>query len=116
MINSYYRYICKIRLAIPLFHANVCTVNGNRNKSKENKKMQEITLTQEASWTNFRCPTVTMPVGTVLTVVAWKPEGFNTQTEDGTDFFLFYDCMPSEGKRTLCSANSCTRKIKALDS
>ena len=78
--------------------------------------MQEITLTQEASWTNFRCPTVTMPVGTVLTVVAWKPEGFNTQTEDGTDFFLFYDCMPSEGKRTLCSANSCTRKIKALDS
>ncbi len=61
--------------------------------------MERIVLTQEASWTNYKCPTVTMPVGTVLTVVAWKPEGFNTQTEDGTDFFLFYNFMPPEGRQ-----------------
>jgi len=49
-----------------------------------------VVLPQDAQWTNFKCPTVTLPAGTVLIIESWRPEGWMCRTETGEFFFLFH--------------------------
>lgn len=46
-------------------------------------------LTEDAKWTNYGTPTATLPAGTVVRFIAWKPEGFDAEIVGGGYFFIF---------------------------
>jgi len=59
-------------------------------KHQQNLENKKIVLGKDAGWLNYGDdkPRV-MPAGTVMKLIAYRPEGYQATDENGTFFFLF---------------------------